>query len=149
MTTYPVETLDPNDDDGTMPENVATLASAVVGHRIVKAEKGQIPEDAQPQCYWGSGEGLTLTLDTGARVRLLHTDDCCAYTELEAFLLHPERVDHVITGIGTTDGYTKWHIYADAGDVLELTVGWSCGNPFYYGYGFQIAVDDTTQKARP
>ena len=71
---------------------------------------------------------------------LANTNDCCAYTELEAFLLHPERVDHIIMGVGTTDTYTRWHIYADLGDVLELTVGWSCGNPFYYGYGFDIDV---------
>jgi hypothetical protein len=51
-------------------------------------------------------------------------------------------VDHIILGVGTTDGYTTWHVYADAGDVLELAVGWSCGNPFYYGYGFTITVDD-------
>ena len=43
-------------------------------------------------------------------------------------------------GVGTTGEYTRWHIYADLGDVLELTVGWSCGNPFYYGYGFYIDV---------
>jgi hypothetical protein len=54
--------------------------------------------------------------------------------------LHPERVDHIITGVGTTGGYTTWHIYADMGDVLELSVGWSSGNPFYYGYGFDISV---------
>ena len=73
---------------------------------------------------------------------LADTNDCCAYTELESFLLHPDKVDHIITGIGTTEGASKWHIYADAGDVLELSVGWSCGNPFYYGYGFEIDVVD-------
>ena len=125
---YPVEVLDEyNEDDGTMPENVAELAKAVVGHRIVAAEQ----ED------WA----FTLTLDTGAKVKLVDTSDCCAYTDLEGFLLHPDKVDHVITGVGTTEGYTKWHIYADFGDVVELDVGWSCGNPFYYGYGFDIAVE--------
>lgn len=29
---------------------------------------------------------------------------------------------------------------AVVGDVMELEVGWSCGNPFYYGYGFSINV---------
>lgn len=38
-------------------------------------------------------------------------------------------------------GFTKWHIYADMGDVMELDVEWSCGNPFYYGYGFDIVVE--------
>ena len=76
----------------------------------------------------------------GKRVTLADTNDCCAGTELRAFLLHPEMVDHVITGIGTTGGFTTWHIYADMGDVLELSVDWSAGNPFYYAYGFDISV---------
>jgi hypothetical protein len=126
---YPTEIVD--DDDGTMPENVAALEQAVVGHRIVSAEK--------------EGSAFTLTLDTGARVKLRGTSDCCAYTDLESFLLHPERVDHAILGVGTTDGFTRWHIYADFGDVLELEVDWSCGNPFYYGYGFDIEVEPVNE----
>lgn len=123
---YPEETLSEYDDDGTMVENVDTLRDAVVGHRIVDFDR--------------SGGSGTITLDNGKQVRLYPGGDCCAFTELEGFLLHPERVDHVITGVGTTNGYTTWHIYADYGDVLELDVGWSCGNPFYYGYGFDIRV---------
>ena len=124
---YPEETLDPDYDCGVMPSNVATLADAVVGHRIVSAEKSN---------------GLVLTLDNGKKVILRDSNDCCAYTELESFLLHPESVDHVIMGVGTTKGYDTWHIYADFGDVMELHLGWSCGNPFYYGYGFYITVED-------
>lgn len=124
---YPEEVLDSWDDIGTMPDNVATLADAVVGHRIISAERK------------GS---LVLTLDNGKQVTLRNTDDCCAYTALDSFLLHPESVDHVIMGVGTTEGYTVWHIYADFGDVMELHLGWSCGNPFYYGYGFDIIVED-------
>ena len=126
---YPTETLHEDYDDGTMPDNVDTLAAAVVGRRIISVEK-----DA----------ATVITLDDGRRVALRDTDDCCAYTELEAFLLHPERVDHIITGVGTTDGFTRWHIYADMGDVLELTVGWSSGNPFYYGYGFDISIEEVS-----
>ncbi len=138
MTNYPEETLDPfHDDDGTMPGNVAQLRESVVGHRIVSADKGVIPSR-----YYGATTGLILTLDDGRKVTLRDTADCCAFTELEAFLLHPERIDHVITGVGTTDGFTRWHIFADMGDVLELTVGWSSGNPFYYGYGFDIEVTE-------
>ncbi len=139
-TRYPPETLDNDEDDGTMPNNVDDLRQAVVGHRIVSAEKGPIPGER-----WGrphTWSGLVLTLDSGRRVGLVDTDDCCAYTSLQDFLLHPENVDHVILGVGTTDGYERWHIYADAGDVLELGVGWSPGNPFYYGYGFDIIVQD-------
>lgn len=141
MTTYPVETLGPEDDDGTMVESKEALAQAVVGHKIVKAER--LVDDKRYGGVWGGGNtDMILTLDNGKRVKMRGVGDCCAYTDVEAFLLHPDKVDHIITGVGTTDGYTKWHIYADMGDVLELTVGWSCGNPFYYGYGFNIEVED-------
>lgn len=135
---YPLETFsDYDEDNGTMPENVATLASAVVGHRIVSAGVSQDHEHS-----WRTGAALVLTLDNGKRVILRDTDDCCAYTALQKFILDPSKVDHMILGVGTTEGYTKWHIYADFGDVMELQVGWSCGNPFYYGYGFDITVED-------
>jgi hypothetical protein len=133
---YPTETLDPDYDNGTMPENVARLEEAVVGHRIVSATKEPVKG-----AWYGEQTGLVLTLDDGTKVGLANTSDCCAYTELESFFLNPEAVDHVITGVGTTDGYTTWHIYADFGDIMELKVGWSCGNPFYYGYGFHIVVE--------
>lgn len=126
MIDYPIEKLDPDDDDGTMPDNVAELASHVVGHRIVSVEQ--------------TGRVAVITLDNGKRVELADTNDCCAYTEVGAFLLHPESVNHVIMGVGTTEGYTIWHVYADMGDVLKLTVGWSAGNSFYYGYGLDIRV---------
>jgi len=137
---YPNEPLDPEwEDDGTMPGNVAELADSVVGRKIVSVEKGDVPDD---ESLWRSrSKGLVLTLDDGTRVALVDTDDCCAFTQLDNFLLHADRVDHAIMGVGTTDGYTKWHIYADLGDVLELDVSWSCGNPFYYGYGFDILVE--------
>lgn len=132
---YPTETLDPDDDDGTMPANVATLASHVIGHRITAAERRTAPNQ------WGRHlEALVLTLDDGTEVALHDTDDCCAYTALNSFLLDPTAVDHIITGVGTTDAYTVWHIYADWGDILKLEIGWSAGNPFYYGYGFDIHV---------
>jgi hypothetical protein len=137
---YEVETLDEYDDDGTMPQNVETLSEAVVGHRIVSVEKDvQIPEGTES---YHATSGTALTLDTGKRVFLVDTSDCCAFTELDAFLMYPERVDHMITGVATTGGFTRWHIYADMGDVLELSVSWSCGNPFYYAYGFEILVVD-------
>lgn len=137
-TRYPEEVLnqDYEDDDGTMSENVFDLESAVIGHRIVKAEKA-----TRRWARWrGQSECLVITLDNGHEVQLANTSEWRAFTELEAFLLHPEMVDHIILGVGTTEQYSKWHIYADLGDILELTVGWSCGNPFYYGYGFDINV---------
>ncbi len=134
---YPVETLPEDDDNGTMPENVAELSDAVIGRRIISAGK----ETTEGPYGWKS-EQVVITLDDGRRVKLADTSDCCAYTELREFLLHPEAVDHAILGVGTTGDYTTWHIYADFGDVMELTVGWSCGNPFWYGYGFDIVVED-------
>lgn len=135
---YPEEELDDNEDDGTMPDSLNALREAVIGHRIVSIENGV----EVPGRWYGTEVATVITLDNGQQVKMIGNGDCCAYTELEAFLLHPDKVDHMIMGVGTTEGYTKWHIYADAGDVLELTVGWSCGNPFYYGYGFTITVDD-------
>lgn len=135
---YPIEVLDEDIDDGTMPANVADLASKVVGHKIVKTElvKRKLHE-------WSSyeKESLKITLDNGTAVVLKDTDDCCAFTELRSFLFNPEKVDHIITGVGTTDSYETWHIYADFGDVLSLQVGWSGGNLGYYGYGFSIEVE--------
>lgn len=138
MTNYPEEILGEDDDNGTMVDSKESLAEAVVGHKIVSVEK--VSYDGY---YFDTA--TVLTLDNGRQVEMVGVGDCCAYTELEAFLLHADKVDHVITGVGTTDGYTKWHIFADMGDVLELTVGWSCGNPFYYGYGFDIRVKDIAE----
>jgi hypothetical protein len=133
---YPIETFDdPDYDDGTMPENVARLAEHVIGHRIVKAEQRTVEPGE-----WTTIPGLVLTLDNGKQVVLADTYDCCASTELESFWLDPSAVDHVILGVGTTDGYDVWHIYADFGDIMRLQVEWSCGNPFYYAYGFEIWV---------
>jgi hypothetical protein len=137
---YPEEVLGTDYDDGTMVDNVDTLRQSVVGRRIVSTEKRQVQKYSWSDDPTWTVEAFIITLDDGTQVRLKDTDDCCAFTELESFLLHPDKVDHVIMGVGTTDGYTRWHIYADMGDVLELTVGWSCGNPFYYGYGFDIDV---------
>ena len=136
---YPIEVLGPDDDNGTMPANVETLAEAVVGHRIVS-----VAEETVPGKYkWRNDTTATvITLDNGRRVALADTDDCCAFTEMQSFLLHADKIDHIIMGVGTTDGYTTWHIYADFGDVMEMKVGWSCGNAFYYGYGFHIQVLD-------
>jgi len=137
---YPTDVLGRYDEDnGTMPDNVEALGKAVIGHRIVSAEMGDFPGT-----WYGTSSGLIITLDNGERVTLADTNDCCAFTNLDKFLLNPDKVEHVITGVGTTEGFTKWHIYADLGDVMELEVGWSCGNAFYYGYGFDIAVQAVT-----
>lgn len=142
MERYPSESspddYDKEYDDDTMPSNVARLADAVVGHRIVSAEMSKARDDRYS--WKDPQDAFIITLDNGTQATLFNTCDCCAFTALETFLLHPERVDHMIMGVGTTEGFTRWHIYADLGDVLELTVGWSPGNPFYYGYGFDVLV---------
>lgn len=123
--------------DSTMQSSAEELANIVVGHRIVSVE--QTKASSQERWY-AEDEPYVLTLDNGQRVRIHNTSDCCAYTALQAFLLHPDKVDHVITGVKTEDDYQTWHIFADMGDVLTMTVGWSEGNPFYYSYGFVIEV---------
>lgn len=138
---YPVEDLG-GEDNGTMVQNVETVREAVVGHKIVSAERRTIDTDYR---YGRYGEGFVITLDNGKEVILEGTSDCCAHTYLESFLLDPAGVDHIITGVGTTNGYQTWHIYADLGDVLKLQVDWSSGNPFYYGYGFDITVRDIVE----
>lgn len=132
---YPVETLSEHDDDGTMVENVATLRESVVGRRIVSATKRELPNR-----WGGTRSTFIIELDNGTQVELVDSNDCCAYTNLDAFLLRPDSVEHAITGVGTTDEYSVWHIFADLGDIMALEVSWSPGNPFYYGYGFDIAV---------
>lgn len=139
MTRYPIETLDEDEDDGTMPYNVESLTDHVVGHKIVKVTKTE--ETTAKSFGYRSYYWHEIKLDNGVKVRLRDTHDCCAYTKLENFFLDPKAVNHIITGVGTSEGYTVWHIYADFGDIMRLKVGWSCGNPFYYGYGFSIEVE--------
>lgn len=136
---YPVEGWGRYEDDGRMLENVQALEQEIVGDRIVSAEVVEPDENAP---WYDKLKRLKLTLSSGRSVYLRDSYDCCAYTELDEFLLHPEAVNHVIMGVGTTDGYQTWHIYADFGDIMAMRVGWSCGNPFYYGYGFDITVED-------
>jgi hypothetical protein len=135
---YPEEELGEWDDDGTMVKSLNDLRSVVIGHRIVNVDKGKIKR----QYSWDTTDNVILTLDNGYQVALAENGDCCAYTQVDNVIMNLDHIDHVIMGVGTTEGYTKWHIYADLGDVVELEVGWSCGNPFYYGYGFDILVKD-------
>lgn len=138
---YPIE--DPDIDEcGQVVQSVQKLTDEVVGHRIVNAQKEHVTYE---EYGWKRhADAFVITLDNGRQVQLFDSGDCCAFTELEAFLLDPNSVDHVILGVGTTDEYRTWHIYADMGDILKLTVGWSYGNPCYYGYGFNIRVVDVT-----
>ena len=134
-----------NEDDGTMPEGVQALREAVVGHRIVKAEKDlRIPE-LETSWYYGASADVVLTLDTGQQVALVGVSDCCAFGSVDDFVQKLPTLDHIITDVGTTGVYTKWHILAGMEDVLELDVSWSPGNAFYYAYGIEIKVIDVTE----
>jgi hypothetical protein len=123
-----------------MKTNVNDLANEVVGHKIVKA--GWVDRDFGGKYSWYSRTQFEIELDNGRKVYLANTDDCCAYTELNNFLLNAELVDHMIMGVEAEDHYHTWHIYADMGDVLALDVSWSSGNTGYYGFGFNIEVVD-------
>jgi hypothetical protein len=140
MSKYPIEVLDSDHDDGTMVENVAALANEVVGHKIIDVKRINDFEENESGNNWYGSQALQITLDNGKTVYLQDTDDCCAYTSLKSFLFNVDKINHVITGVGTTDKYETWHIYADYGDVLAINLAWSSGNPFYYAYGFNIIV---------
>ena len=132
-------------DDGTMLESVEALKEAIVGHRIVKVEREGLtplrPED-EDRWFWAGNPALNLTLDDGTVVQMQEYGDCCAYTDLRNVIEHLPTMDHIITNVtAVEDDFERWHILADFGEVLELEVGWSCGNPFYYGYGFSITVE--------
>lgn len=131
------------DDDGTMPNNVQTLADAIVGHKIVSVEQNvKLPDKI---FNWRHSQGTAITLDNGKKVFLIDSADCCAYTQLNKFLLNADKIDHIITSVTSTDDYTKWYVLANMEEVLELDVSWSCGNPFYYSYGFEIKVYEPEQ----
>lgn len=134
---YPVETLGADDDDGTMPDNVEHFEREIVGQRIIS-----VHAEKAPSHQYGRGISTILTLSNGKRVKLTDTDDCCAFTYIDKFMLDPSAVDHIITSVETTGGFTKWHVLADMTELLVLDVEWSPGNPFYYGYGFYITVDE-------
>lgn len=90
VNSYPVETLDEDYDDGTMPKNVADLGEAVIGRRIVSVEQTKVPGR-----YYGVEDATVLTLDNGQRVELVDTDDCCAFTTFGGVLPAPgERRPH-------------------------------------------------------
>ena len=123
--------------DSYMHDSAVALQDAVVGQRIVSVERGSwtISDRFWPQ------DGLKLTLSNGKVVYVAQTSDCCAYTDVDNFLLRADSIDHVITGVVTNEDYTKWHIVAGMSDVLELDVDWSEGSG-YYMYGFSITVQE-------
>lgn len=120
-------------DNGTMPDSLEALKEAVVGHRIVRVE--------EPGGGSWSKPALRLTLDDATVVTLITREDCCAYTDITNIVSRIDEVDHIITNVTADGDFEKWHILADMESVLELDVSWSCGNPFYYAYGFEISIE--------
>jgi len=126
--------LEHDGENGYMDASRDELAEAIVGHKIVNIHRGTMNYENR----------LILELDNGRKVIMRDTDDCCAYTQLNHFLVNVEKIDHVITGVGTEGDFSTWHIFADFGDVLQLDVSWSAGSG-YYGYGFYITVEDPNE----
>ena len=130
-------------DDGTMPDNVSEFADAIVGHRIVKVERNKTVRTGgtawreRPRTVHAD---VVFTLDTGQMVALAPGGDCCAFTELDDIVGNLADVDHAVTQVKPSPGYDEWYILADYGEMMRMKVGWSPGNPFYYGYGFSIHV---------
>lgn len=118
--------------DEYMQESAEDLQRELVGHRIVKAEKVSRGD------YYG--ERLQLTLDDGTKVNVSGHGDCCAYAELDGFLLYSEATEMVITNVSTEDHYQKWFVLASGIPVLDMEVSWSEGSG-YYSYGFSIKVE--------
>lgn len=118
-----------------MGGSAAELEEAVVGRRILSVEKAKYPASV-----YGRGEGIRLALDDGSTVFVANTDDCCAFTEVEDFKFL-ENTENVITSVRTDEGFNKWFVYAGNAPVLEMDVAWSPGNPYYYGFGFEIRVE--------
>jgi hypothetical protein len=133
------EYYDPDYDEKyeaeVMGSSVDELQNAVIGRRIVSVQKAKYPATV-----YGRGEGVELTLDDGTRVLVADTDDCCAYTQVEDFKFL-EGVENAITSVNADKDFNKWFIYAGNAPVLEMDVAWSPGNPYYYGFGFEIRVE--------
>lgn len=125
-----------------MQESVDELAKAVVGSRIVKVESWDAPKVFASGYSMAGNKVLVLTLDSGREVTLEDTDDCCAFTEAESFEFLV-RGNHVITRVEADDGFENWFIYAEEVPVANLKVAWSPGNPYYYGFGFNIRVKES------
>lgn len=121
--------------DEEMQNSLDTLAAEVVGHKIVSVEENV----KLPTKSWYQTSGTAITLDNGKKVFLIDSGDCCAYTELDSFLLNADKIDHIITNVNTSDDYNTWHVLADMEEVLKLDVSWSEGTGYYsYGFSFQV-----------
>ena len=127
--------------EGPLSDNLDGLKEALVGRKVVAVSENNAREDWD---YY-RGDNTVLMLDNGTKVTISDTHDCCAYTTVESVVQHLPELDHIITGVQADDGHNTFHILADLGEVLELQVDWSPGNPFYYGYGLHIEVESVQE----
>lgn len=132
-------------DDGTMLKSFESLKEAIVGHRIVKVDRSPTPVKDEEFWWRDSVPAVGLLLDDGSTVKLVEEGDCCAYTELKDIIEHLPTIEHIITDVVHDGDFESWYILADGQQVLELSVAWSCGNPFYYPYGFWVHVERGAQ----
>lgn len=135
---YIDDVYDADYEQEVMQGSVDVLAENLVGQRIVSVERTNVPEDTR---RYGRSQVTVFTLANGKKVNLYDTDDCCAFTEVESFKFL-ENVDNAITRVEASDGFSVWHIYAENIPVATLDVEWSPGNPYYYGFGFEVQVED-------
>lgn len=83
-----------------------------------------------------------ITLDDGTTATLEGYGACCAWAQVEALLLHPNKIDHAITGVRYDDSDDRtevWHFMADMADVLDVTIGYNEGTG-YYSFGIDVQV---------
>lgn len=129
-------------DDGAladMAQQAQELANAVVGHRITKVEQRMVAR-------WPRDTELVLTLDTGKKVILQPTSDCCARSELLDFIHNADTIDHIITKVLVDDEYERWYILADLHQVMAFRLDWFEGNYPFYPFGFAITVSGNTDE---
>lgn len=122
-------------EDSLYPdESFDLIKSTVVGHKIVES-------------FFNGGKGR-LKLDNGVTVSVAGTSDCCAWGEVDNWLLHPENVDHVITDVvviyededEAETSRERWMIIADMNQLLDIDISYYPSNG-YYMYGFWISVE--------
>lgn len=132
---------DPDYESEVMQEGLDQLSSNLVGQKIVSVHKQGAEPDGSGYVPYGRSEETVFTLSNGRQVVLEDTDDCCAYTQVSRFEFLSQG-EHVITRVEADEGFETWSIYSDRVPVAILGVEWSPGNPYYYGFGFNVRVKE-------
>lgn len=128
--------------------DIDSLKSLVVGHRIVKADKG-VRGDWVPDSYDGGLPAIRYELDNGAAFVASDTDGGCACSngcfEITASETLPESVITDVEQIEESD--SEWSESANirlfvysAGIKTELFHSYG-GDNGYYGWGHNIYVE--------